>query len=546
MEQTYTAKTLWQDFAPDAEPLDVNVLRVTEQNNVITKKLFFTGRTFGVRKSRVLAVVCRPANKTATKAVLVVGDYSKPIDTAVLQDIAARGKIAIAIDFAGRNNCELCTLYPFDVDYCNADVARDKFYVGESAKQTKLYEYALNSMRAVTYLIQEEKARKVSIVTVFNGSYVGLMVLGTDKRISRGVILFGNLNINYRGVVQSDYNVEHLDEEQLNEHVEEKEKAQKWGLALSPQAYASQIDVPLYVINSANSARVDVAKVNGMYFRINDDSRMLILPHTIDFLPSRYTDGVINWLDGDKIPRETEITSFYDENGDYCLKVKAPKDTTNVSFWYCSNADSYAKHWVKAQSTQEDNCYIAKLDLYEKECKVSAFAVLDGAVSVSTTILEEQVTVKNVKMFNNIIFSGNGKQQLISIKNDHWWNVDSYGSLEKGYLDIVGMKGKWLATFALSDKSVRRKNQSLTFSFDVASDTKQTLSVFAVCRFGKDNESYRQQVELVGDGKWKRVTVDEGKLRRVPDGKSLSDNEVVELIIIHAEDDFIVNNICLI
>lgn len=547
MEQTYTAQTLWQDFSPESEDLDVDLLRTETQNGVTTKRLYFTGRTFGGgRKSRVYAVVCKPAEKPASKAVLVIGDYSKPIETSVLQDIASRGNIAVAIDFAGRNDRGLFTLYPLDVDYCNADAAPDRYYIGETAKQTKLYEYALNSMRAVTYLLKEEKARKVSVITVFKGSYVGLIVLGTDKRLSRGAVLFGDLHSNYKGKDQNDADVEQLDEDELNEHLEESEKAQKWGLALSPQAYASQIDAPLYVINSADSAKVDVIKSNKMYYRINDDSRMLILPNTIDFLPADYTDGVMKWLNGDKIPKETEITSFYDGNGDYCLKVKAPKETADVSFWYCCNPDSYAKYWLNAKAEKEENCYVAKPDLYEKECKILAFAVVNGAVSVSTTILDEKVNVKNVKIYNNIIFSGNGRQQLISIKDENWWNIDSYGSLAKGYLDIVGMKGRWLATFALNDKNVRKNNQSLTFSFDVCSDTKQQLSVFAVCNFGRSNEAYSQQVELFGDGKWKRVTVDGEKLRRVGDGKSLSDKEAVDLLIIHGENDIIVNNLCLI
>lgn len=38
MDQLYTSTTLWQDFDPTAEDLDVNVLKTVESDGVITDR----------------------------------------------------------------------------------------------------------------------------------------------------------------------------------------------------------------------------------------------------------------------------------------------------------------------------------------------------------------------------------------------------------------------------------------------------------------------------------------------------------------------------
>ena len=66
----------------------------------------------------------------------------------------------MAIDFAGRCPKGCFTLYPFSLDYCNADKAKSYFDVGETAKESKIYEYAVGCMRAVTCLLTQEKGQK--------------------------------------------------------------------------------------------------------------------------------------------------------------------------------------------------------------------------------------------------------------------------------------------------------------------------------------------------------------------------------------------------
>ena len=377
------------------------------------------------------------------------------------------------------------------------------------------------------------------MLTAGKGVYVGIIVLGVDNRVKNGAILFGNLNRTYpEASVEEKSDLEH--------NIDYDNRRQVWTLGLAPQTYALQIKVPVYVVNSANSPYVDLIQASKVFLRVNSDSRFLILPNTMDYLPSEYVDDVIRWIKGGAAPEKSEIKSLFD-GADYCLRVVTTHPLNKTSLWYCTN-DGGAKHWTKAELTQSDNGYVAKLNLYEKECCVTAFALFDGDISVSTTLFSEKVSVSSVKKSANIIFSGTGKQTLIPLPVDRqWWNVGLHPKLSKGYLDIVGEQGKALATFAINDKSII-KNPAFTICFDVCSTVKQQIKVTAVCKFGDKNECYAQTKELIGNGKWERVNFERGNFHSVRDSKQLAENETkkVEMLVISADSEIVVNNIFLV
>ena len=86
----------------------------------------------------------------------------------------------------------------------------------------------------------------------------------------------------------------------------------------------------------------------------------------------------------------------------------------------------------------------------------------------------------------------------------------------------------------------------MTISFDVCCDIRQQVCVTLVSNFGKESQQYRQTAELVGDGKWQRVTLEGKNFRRIGDGRQISEEERVEMMIVHAEGEFIINNIYLV
>lgn len=544
-----TSKALWENYDPTAEPLDVNVFKIIERDGIVTKHLFFTGRSVNdTQKTRVYGIVCYK-NTTATKqAVLCVGDYKKPINCDELVQFALKGFIAMAIDFAGRTDDGMYTAYPDCLNYCNALDAPDLFEVSNSAKQTKLYEYALNCRRAITYLAtEEEKAKGVSLVTTGRGAYTGVIVMGVDNRLTNGAVLFGSLNCEYPEDELAD-EMDTSDTEELNRHLDYDSYRQAWTLGLAPQTYAMQIKIPVYVVNSANSNFVDIEQVNTANARMNRDCRFLTLPNAVDYVTDKYFDSVVRWLKGAQVPSPQVLTSAVDANGEYCLKVQTSSSINKTSVWYCSNAVGRAKYWRSAKLSRDGDCYLAKLDLFDHENDIIAFCLADREVAIATPLFYDKVKVSRPKIVNKNIFSGrNGTQYLIRLDPvGRVTNVELEQQLAEGYLGIIGAKGRALATFAICDSNLG-KNASLTLGLDICCNVKQTLTVEAVRDFGLETaQRFRQTMQLDGAGKWQRITIERENFRRVEDGKQIADDDALDMIVMSADEEFIVNNVFLV
>ena len=125
-------------------------------------------------------------------------------------------------------------------------------------------------------------------------------------------------------------------------------------------------------------------------------------------------------------------------------------------------------------------------------------------------------------------------------------NVELEQQLAEGYLGIVGAKGKAFATFAICDTTLC-KNASLTLGLDICGTIKQALTVTAIRDFGSARtETFSQTLPLDGSGKWQRITIERENFRRVEDGKQIAENDVIDLIVLSADEEFIVNNVFLV
>ena len=540
MEEILTLQKLWEGYDPEAEELDVTVLNSVEKDGIVTKRVYFTGREIDGCKTRVFGVVCSKTTHSVRQAVLVIDDFNKEIDEKVLVDFAERGFVAMAIDYVGARDMGLHTLYPDQLKYCNASANQDVYNIVTSAKDIKLYEYALNSRRAVTYLLTCEKVNGVSILGVRKGVAVASMVLGTDERAVNGTLAFGHIWQNYPEYAVKD------GEDTTDKRMEYDFKSQSWMMGLATQTYMLQIKVPLYIIISANSYYTNVRNANKSFSRVNCVSKLLILPNSIDFIPAKYTNGVARWLKGNYDSELAEIDSCR-EGGVYRLRVTTQASLSKVSLWYTMNADIRPKHWMKVKLKREEaGVYGADIDLYESNCHILAFALIDGELPTTTTLFEESnVAATNIKKANNIIFNPSAGQELPSASlTGEWWNIPLEPRLAAGPMNITGAYGNAFASFAINDVGLRF-TRSFTLGFDVFSEVKQTVTVTAICKFGETNECYQLSASVFG-GRWERLTFNKDSFRRVSDGKLLSDKDRVDAFIISADQDFILNNMLLV
>lgn len=545
MEKVLTSTALWQDFDPAAEPLDVNVLKTVDDGEFVVKTVYFTGRAVSDGKTRVLGKICTKTGKSAKSAVLIVDNYKAPINESELKFWANNGFVAMAIDFAGRRTKGICTLYPSSLDYCNSDVAKSYYHVGENAKQTKIYEYALNCMRAVTYLLQEEGVKSISVVTVKKGVTVGAIVLGTDTRITNGTVVFGSLHREYPPY-QSDEKVNEMNGEELQKRLDYEEKQQMWLAGIAPQSYAMQTKIPVYVIVSSNSPFVSSLNSNKIYFRLNDDSIMLFLPMVMDYLPDEYAQGIVKWCKGGKLEEDLTLQQA-DEQGDNFVKISTKLPMSKVALWYSRNPESRARNWVKAPLKKTEGGYLAEINVYQQKSDIIAFALANGAINYTTPLFEMTIShPQKVKIPTRSIYAGNSDDNLLPLtkKGDGWHGEKNKVDFCKGYLDIYGSKSSGMATFAINDPCMRR-SENFTVSFDVCCGTPQTMRVVAMSSFGFQNSIFSRNVQLTGDGKWQRVTLEWSGFH-LEDGRQMSEDEQIQMLAFEADSEFIINNVFLV
>lgn len=544
MEQVLTSTVLWQDFDPEKEPLDANILKVAEDGNFSVKSVYFTGRKVSDGQTRVFAKVCQKIDKPSRQAVLLINDYTKPICEGELKFWAENGFLAMTIDYAGHSAKGAFTLYPSSLNYCNAEAKKGYYQFGATVRESKIYEYALNSMRAVTYLLREAKAKSVSVITVKKGARVGAIVMGTDSRIANGTVVFNSLFAEFPHYKADKY--AGSKDGSLEARLAYEDRAQCWNTGLAPQTYAMQIKVPVYFILSANSPVVDLLSANKMFYRLNSSCRILMLPSVLDYVPDEYTQSIVKWSKNGTASDDVLLKKHSEGGNDNFVRVETKLPLSRLTLWYSRNFEGNARNWSVAPLKRTVNGYIAELDVFSQESSVLAFVSVTGSVNYTTPLCELKISKpRKVKITTRSIYVGTGESNLLPLSlGDEWHGKQHAVEHTAGYLGIKGAKSSGLVTFAVNDPSVRH-SEIFTVSFDICCKVHQDLKVFAVTDFGKENNKFCATVQLNGDGKWQRITVEQSRFK-TDDGRQMGEDAQAQVLAFSAEKEFMVNNIFLV
>ena len=543
---------LWEGFDPTIEPLDKQTYKTVDVDGITTEELYFTGRTLpNGSKTRVFAVVCYKSTRSSKPALLVINEPSKPIDVAELQYWARQGFITMAVDMRGQVDHGRFTVYPTQLSYANSLDCTDDFTLRNTAKETKWYEYGVSNMRAVTLLSNHKYVKGVSVLTLGSGCRVGMMVLAKDTRVQNGAIVFGNLVDEYPFTHPKQYtDLQLLSMENVSlvdKQLSKKEHEQIWEMGIGPQSYLPFIQVPIYVVCGGNSVNIQISTLSKAFGRVNDKSKLLILPDAFDYLPNYMVDSIAKWFKGKTSDAQMKLQVV--DNGDRKLTVQV---TTNcqmqdLELWYCRDKNKKGKHWVVAPlKAVEDNVYQGTLDLYEDNCQLYALAVANGEVPVSTQLMEITTgTQYDLCHRKPLIFAGEEDFRFVPVNmvSDIWHGNEIELYKCKGYMGITGQKGSCFATFALSDSS--NVSSGGVLAFDICCDVKQNLTIVAIVNLGEQNQSYLAHVNLLGNGRWQRVILDSNDFHS-QEKRTINIGNKVDMVIFSANEKFIINNISLV
>jgi hypothetical protein len=547
----HSAAGLWKDFDGDGLVLDEHIVseNVTD-DGLVRKWVYFNGREADGGVSRVLALVVRKKDKTKLPVLVLVAPSGEPVDEEIAVYWAKKGYAVIAADNAGESDSELFTIYPESIRYANFRYGgRHLTHCDTNAKETAWYEWAVNTRRAVTYMMNEEYAdsESVGLVSMRDASIVACMVGAFDKRVSSCAVLFGSCWIDL----------------ECNESDDEEER-DRWLAAIAPQSYLMFMHTPFYICVGTNSSLTDIDKTYKSLESVPEETpkAMYLVPGMLDDGDDEFFINLDKWFNftiknRGRFPQIPEI-QFEAENRNLYALVNVNKDecVKGVEVYYArATENKRTRHWVKKTAENlGDNDFRAQLEVMSLSGAGYCFCnvTFKGGFTMSsnlTVVKDRQFAEMELDLAQRtkLVFQGSSNgTQFISYdptgENDRTFLRTHRLEGKEGPFNIKGIAGTAVSTFALNDiKYIKEENSTLMF--DVYSSRSQTLNVYYVRNFATANQSsFHAAVELVGGDIWQKVGLNASDFHSETDKPPTNWSDVQVLAFV-CGDEIIINNI---
>jgi hypothetical protein len=296
MESKFLTPTqLWQDFDPEGK-LDVSFVSNETRDNIFIKTLYFNAFREEGGFVRAFARILFPSDcKSNKKFILFLARPEVDPMPSVLR-IAGRGYPVGYVDLSGEG--EMSTQYEGCFAYGKYSNAKDNLHnCTPSALASPVLLWTKMQCRFVSLVLQiYPKAMPIAFAEEQTNEVLWPLC-AKDSRIYGGVSLLGS------GIVQEDDATT----------IEQDENAQKWAIALSPQAYAKYTVCPMLIVTASNHKGHSVDKL---------DALVNLLP-----VPEMCATVVSNRL-CTQISDSTEYTIWRWIEGRYVERKELPKNPT--------------------------------------------------------------------------------------------------------------------------------------------------------------------------------------------------------------------------
>jgi len=496
-----TPVQLWQDFDPQAAPLDMSIAYSVEEGDLRRKGVYFTalsGEEGQVRAfAEIKSAVAQP--KRALISVLTEPDQ-RPI-TDSYDELLKRGFSIVTVDVSGLpDESGNATKYSSEYEYASfAAGIPDRYLATPSAKASPVYLWAKITRRAITLfekLYPKAKA-VVSVVGALSAADVAWQVAAMDNRISALVAVLGDY---------ADPPV--LEEDSSN--------ADSYIMALSAKSAARMIKCPCLIATCSNAHGGDVEKITEVVNQISEN-----VPCTVTVTPklNRQIDEVdllstYKWLDkvlkGEPTPELRLVSEQHDDAVRFVVRAPEGKINSAVLHYSYNNTPAEYRHWHDIVMTKhEDGSYSAEPPVWEGDREILAYATasMGGGMNLATkgvTTLVTSMRPYHSSQFlldtesDNGFYADNSARTFIFYKGDFGIKDDSNG--------VPGFHGKGLLrTNILSEEGRYEPASSLHISVYSKTD-----SEVRICLMKKEEQGcvlYTAVSDVEGDG-WTRLSLE--------------------------------------
>ena len=539
-----SVEALWADFDPRAEPLDVEILKQWEEDDVVMQVLRYRIGIFKGQKSMMAAVYGYPKGVSNLPGLVQAHGGGQYADYRAVLTNAKRGYATISIAWAGRINAPDYKVDPkvvklfFDkatddpaykltTDWAALDAYHAPSRDGASSMGVKPTSYTLDAVesprnccyflwtlgarRALTFLEQQPQvdADRLGIYGHSMGGKITTLTAGIDKRVKAAAPSCGGISNETDNELYQKTIADALYLDQLSCPI----------IFLSPSNdfHGHLIDVPKAVelietdswrvVTSAHGSHQDLGEyeVGGLLWfdqhlkgsfdypatpatQLTLKTSSGIPSFTVTPEPSKAIDAVDVYYtqDGEPLEREHRKNRFWHyvkpvRDGDH-WKADLPVATPDKPLWAYANV----RYRLDEPVTGAGYYYrVYTTDVFNASSPIQIASPKELLAAQVKATLKPSLLIED--------FQGHWEKEWFTYKQDTWERMT-----HKIYCDL------WQAP------------EGAKLAIDVRSQNAQTL------RVGFNRDQHVAEVKLVGDGQWQSVVLSVADFRD-RSGKALAD-----------------------
>lgn len=388
-----TPESVWEDFDPEAGPLEEEILKEWSESGAEYKEVYFSAVVNG-EKARVYGIYAAPQQSGRYPALLHLHGGGQTVAPDWLKTWTGRGYAILTINSHGKwPNRERYTLYPTALSQGNHRRAGSFLRATEpNLRNCSWYIWAAVNRQALTYLAQQDKVDEKRM-GIFGISMGGTTVwhVAIDKRVKAACAIYG-----------VGWNDHALFDERYDESKPRPEPLlhQKiWNSSMAPQAYPPYIRCPVLFLNASNDQHGNLDYVFDTMSRMRNDVpwRVAITPHYRHHIGKPEGNDLLLWMDtwlknGPKWPKTPGTKLEIDGHGNPVMRLEVD-DTQPIErivvYYNIGQAENKARYWREVEPVGMGRDWIAQLPTTDVEENLVAFANVyyENGISLTGTVV---------------------------------------------------------------------------------------------------------------------------------------------------------------
>lgn len=508
-----TPLQIWQEYDPEASPLQISFTDFRKQNGRISFEAFFNADRSSDGAPRIFVNGSYPTS-AAPKIVIYIkdGTGTPPPDNFVSSFIG-RGFGFIEFDY-NADNAEATrrSRYPDSLKYGEIQHSEGHFSVAEpNAKGSCQYLWTTVTRRVITFIKTLCGDCKIVLIGAREGADMLWQTAAMDKRVDAAVAINNAGWREYSDIFRFDEQAEPL------QMTDERER---WFAGCASQTYARYVECPVLLVCGTNNPITSVDRVETTLSLIENDRVYCTLsPNTGLLLPQYVLTTQLNFVDHydskapilRKSPR-LEL-SVQEDSLTANLTVDAPLAAREICVWYSfDEPDGTIRNWNKIILPQ-NGCKRCEIPVSERAQSAFAFVNVEYDDGTVLSSYEDYFKIPGdvrrvATRRTHIIYERkNGVGCFVADNSKHYLSCTA-PYLKAGAYDILGITcdNADITTYSVGEDKYLRTDESL-LQFDAYSPVKTTVEVRVCNKENGKKVSYTAVCTVNGDGEWTKCSL---------------------------------------